>query len=325
MRVLLTGGTGFVGLNIAEALLRRGLELAVLDRAPPPSAAARELAGIGPAVSFVQASVTDGAALEGLFQAQPIDLVVQAAAITAGRAREVRAAAEIVEVNLMGTIAVLEAARRHAVRRLLYLSSSSVYGENSRRDDPLDEGRTMPLPDSLYAISKYAGERTALRFAALHAMDIVCTRLSAVFGPWERDTGVRDTLSPLQQVMRLRAEGREVVLARACERDWVYARDVGAAVATLLTAPGPLAHPVYNVGPGVRWSVADWCARLAARDPGFRWRQGTEANVDLHGDSDRHSLAIARIGADTDWRPAYGLEAAMDDYLAWLEAHSDEE
>jgi len=317
MAVLLTGGTGFVGLNVAEALLSRGHAVVALDRAPAPQAALAALRASG-SFTVIEGSVTDRALLDRVFRAHDIDRVVQAAAITAGRERERRAAAEIISTNLLGTIEALEAARRHAAHRLVYFSSSSVYGENSLADDPLDEAATAPIPDSLYAISKYAGERTALRYATLHGMDVVCARLSAVFGPWERDTGVRDTLSPIVQVMQALKNGGEVVLPRAGARDWVYARDVGSAIATLLDA-NSLPHRVYNVGPGQRWTVADWCRKLAERHPGFHWRTGKDATIDLHGLTDRHSLSVARIVADTEWQPAFGLEAAFDDYLAWLD------
>ncbi len=317
MKVLLTGGTGFVGLNIAEALLQAGHEVVAVDRSPPPKEALGYLSRLGPRIACQQVDVTDNAGLEAVFQGSDIDWVIQGAAITADAARERQAARSIFEVNLLGTINVLEAARRHGVTRLLYLSSSSVYGENATLEPWLDEGRTAALPDSLYAISKYAGERTALRHAALHGLDIVAARLSAVFGPWERDTGVRDTLSPIYQACRAARTAREVVLPRPIHRDWIYARDVGAGVVRLLEAPRPLAHQVFNLGPGEVWTVAEWCERLADRFGGFKWRLGADFTVDPHGEVDRSPLAIERLTAATGWHPAYLLDRAFEDYMSW--------
>jgi len=280
---------------------------------------------LGAAYTAVDGDVGDVMLLDRLFAAHGIDRVVHAAAVTAGPARERGDPAGIVAVNLGGTLAVLEAARRHGVKRLIYTSSSTVYGENSYEDDWLDEGRTLPVPESLYGITKYAAERTALRYRTLHGLDILAVRLSAVFGPWERDTGVRDTLSPMLQATLAARRGAAAVLLREGPRDWVYARDVARAVATLLTMPTPpaQAQALYNVGPGTVWSVADWCRKLAQRYPGFRWRVGEPFTVDLHGPRDRSPLAVARLVADTDWRPAFGLDAAFEHYLDWLDDTED--
>jgi nucleoside-diphosphate-sugar epimerase len=313
MAVLVTGGTGFVGLNIVEALLARRQMVVVLDRAEPPAAAASALAALG-TVAWRQGDVTDSATLDAAFREHGIDRLVQGAAITADAAREARAARRIAEVNLLGSIEVLEAARRHGVGRVVYLSSASE----------LDEATTPPLPDSLYAITKYAGERTALRYITLFGMEVAVARLSGVFGPWERDTGVRDTLSPIHQATTAALAGSEVVLARTGTRDWVYAPDVASAVATLLLQERPPAHTVYNVGPGTVWSVADWCRKLQQRRPDFAWRLGDDVTIDLHGDRDRSPLAIRRLTEDTDWRPEFGLEAAFEHYMTWLERQAPE-
>src|SRR5690606_37371153 len=102
----------------------------------------------------------------------------------------------------------------------------SAYG-SALVDRELVTEDTAPEPDSLYAITKYASERLCARFRARHALDVVCARLGSVFGPWERDTGVRDTYSLPFQIFRRAAAGEEVVLPRReARRDWVYASDV---------------------------------------------------------------------------------------------------
>ena len=315
MRVLLTGAAGFVGLNIVEALLARGHEVVASDLAAPPAEAA------GWACRWTRLDVADAAAVLALFEAERPQAVVHGAAITAGPERERRDPGSIVAVNLGGTLNVIAAAARLRPRRLLYFSSSSIYGENGFDDLPLDEGRSHPVPEQLYAITQYAGERASLRARTLHGLDVVCARLSSAFGPWERDTGHRDTLSPLWQATMLARAGEEAVLEREGLRDWVYGRDIADAAALLLEAERPRCG-VYNIGPGEPWTVAEWCRRLQARLAGFRWRVGAPANVLLHAARDRNPLAIARLRDEFGWRPRFGLDAAFDDYLAWLEGRT---
>ena len=315
MRVLVTGAAGFVGLNLVEALLARGHEVAAADLATPPDAATRW------ACRWLRLDVRDEAAVVALFEGVRPDAVVHGAAVTAGAERERRDPAGIVAVNLQGTLNALAAACRSKSRRFLYLSSSSVYGENGYVDQPLDEGRTHPVPETLYAVTKYAGERAALRAGALHGLDVVCARLSSAFGRWERETGVRDTLSAPWQATQLAREGRAAVLEREGWRDWVYAADIADAVAALLEAERP-AHRLYNVGPGSAWTMVDWCRRLERRFPAFRWRVGAPANVLMHAARDRNALGVERLRDDLGWRPQFGLDAAFEDYMTWLEGRT---
>src|SRR6185295_19202641 len=141
-----------------------------------------------------------------------------------------------------------EMAARHGVQRVVYPSSGSVYGANAFGPEPLDEVATPPMPESIYAISKLAAERSALRFRTIAGLDVIAARLGTVFGPWERDTGVRETLSPQWQVMRLLDQGREVILPTPGRRDWIYARDVAAAILTLLDKV-TLPSSVINIAP----------------------------------------------------------------------------
>lgn len=318
MRVLLTGGTGFVGINIAEALAARGDEVVLFAPDRLPEAAAAALSSAGAAWSFVEGDVRDAAALRAA--ATRCEAVVHGAAITPGGARERAAAARAVEINTLGTVNALEAAREAGVDRFLHLSSASVYGAAASRAMLLDEVATPARPETVYAVTKFAAERLALRYAALARLDVRCVRIGAVFGPWERDTGVRDTLSPIHQATRAALAGAQVVLPRAGRRDWVYARDVAAAVLAMLDADPPPAG-VVNIGSGVEWSVADWCGLLARRLPRFRYamaRTPEEATIDLHGPADRPPLAIDRLAREIGFRPRFGLAAAFDDYLAWL-------
>src|SRR5690606_9753123 len=146
-----------------------------------------------------------------------IDRLVHGAAVTAGVAREKRDPATIVEVNVAGTARVLEAAHRHGVGRIVHVSSGSAYGRSLFECARLYEDATPERPETMYQITKFAGERTVLRLRALYGLDLVCTRLGSVIGPWERDTGVRDTLSTHFQLAQMAARGKTAVLPQRSE------------------------------------------------------------------------------------------------------------
>jgi len=324
MNVLITGGTGFVGLNLAEALLARGDRVALFGLEPPPLNAKPAFEKLSGKVIATLGDVRDEAALDRVFHEAEIDRVIHGAVITANQARERRDPRPIFDTNVMGTLAVLQAAQRHPVQRFVYLSSVAVYGTSANTAEPLREDTTHPQPDSLYAISKFAGERAALRMKTLSGLDVVAARLGPVFGRWERQTPFRDTMSPQFQtlVQALEQPGSDIVLPRPGLRDWVYARDVAQGVLLLLDAP-KLNHPVYNVGSGFRWTVEDWCRRLATRHPGLAHRLSSdpaEATVDLHAPLDRGPLSIDRLNRELGYRPRYDLDAAFADLMAWLDA-----
>lgn len=325
MAVLITGGFGFVGLNVAEELLRREEEVVLFGLGELPEAARADFAALPGVFHCFEGDVCDASALERAFGGYGVDHVFHGAAVTAGPDRERHDPAAVMEVNLMGTIATLEAARRHGVRRFLSPSSCSVYGASDYDVAVCDEATTQPVPESVYAISKYAAERTAIRLGKRWEMDVVAARITEVFGPWERDTGVRDTLSAPLLVTRLAMQGQEAVLPRPGQRDWGYARDVARALLALLDAEKPK-FDVYNISTGVQWTIEAWCDRLRQVYPDFRYRMarsGEEANVDYHDSRDRSPLAIERLTTDIGYQPSFPFTTAFDDYMEWIKDHPE--
>jgi UDP-glucose 4-epimerase len=223
VHILIFGGAGFVGLNIAATCLRAGYRVTLFDCALPPAA-------FGTGARFIQRDVRDGAAVDAAI-ADAVDVVILGAAVTAGPEREARDPGTILAVNLAALPPILEACRRHHVSRVINLSSAAAYGAAAA--NVLHEG--MPAaPESLYAVTKFASEAVSRRLAAHWSLDVVSVRLSAVFGCWERDTGVRDTLSPHAQILEAAASGHAAILQRPGERDWIYATDVAEATLALI-------------------------------------------------------------------------------------------
>ena len=212
---------------------------------------------------------------------------------------------------------VLDAARRRGVERFAYLSSASVYGANALSADALSESETPPIPQSLYAVTKYAAEGIARRYGTVFDMQVVAARLSAVFGRWEHDTGLRDTLSPPYLLARLAAAGECAVLAQEGSRDWIYGPDAAAGIVALLDA-ADLRHDVYNIGTGGTWSLGQWCEKLADRMPAFSYRFDDGPSADPALDPGcRAPLSIERVLAETGYTPGFGLDESFEDYVEW--------
>lgn len=324
MTVLVTGASGFVGLNLVEALLARGETVIGLDLRPPPEAAAALFRALPGRFVPLVGDVTEAASLDRAFAvAGPGAALAQMAAVTAGDARERTDPGLVARVNLGGTIEALAAAARHGARRVVVLSSVSVYGSNPPPAPTVDEVMTPAAPENLYAITKLAAERAGLRLAAVHGIPAVAVRLGSVWGPWEHDTGLRDTLSPLHAILAQAGPGTEVVLPPLyrdrARIDWIYARDAGEGLAALLAAPA-FPHPVCNLGSGRSVTPVAMCEALARALPGFRWRfagDGEEPTVPARYPVVRPPLALDRIRQTCSWQPRFAdPDAAIADWLA---------
>jgi len=161
MRILVFGGTGFVGLNIAAVLLARGHAVTLFDRAGLPPAAARDFATHAGRLKVVQGDVTDRQTVEAVIAAGH-EAIILGAAITAGPEREATNPETILQVNLLAQTPILFAARRHGVGRIINLSSAAAYGTSAFGSRLLTE-ETACDPVSLYAITKFASEKAASR------------------------------------------------------------------------------------------------------------------------------------------------------------------
>ncbi|WP_128935473.1 NAD-dependent epimerase/dehydratase family protein [Bradyrhizobium zhanjiangense] len=320
MATLITGGAGFIGLALAERLLAAGQRVVLFDlpAASTELLARPELAG----AVYVNGDVTVQSDLDAALAAAPIDRVVHAAAVTPNEQRERKDARRIVDINIGGTVNLMERAIAHGgIRRIVVVSSVAVYGFSAPAPSGcFEEEISHPAPAALYGISKLAAEQAAIRIAHLHGCDTRIVRLGPVYGPWEWPTEVRDALSPHHQVLQALKSGREVVLPRAMRADWIYSRDAAAGIAAVAMDAAPR-HAIYHVGGGCLSDLQDWCRALASRFPDFRWRYGASgetSNIVYNLPADRAPLSTARLARDTGFSPAFPVNEAAADYLSWM-------
>lgn len=327
MSVVIAGGSGFIGLNLAEACIRAGEDVLLVDRNAPPAAAVVAFAQLPGSWRHVAIDITNESEVLQLFTTHDVHEVYYGAAITSGPEREARQPEQVIAVNLLGLTHVIKGAAHAGVRRMINISSGSAYGDGGYAESgasaPIDEYRTRALPSTLYSVTKFAGEGVCRRLAQLNDFDVLSVRLSTIFGPWELDTGFRDTLSAPMQAASIALNGGTATVDRRDARDWTYSRDVANALRALMAAP---THnfDVYNISAGRTCSLLDWGMALADHFPGFSCRlcaAHESPNVNLHGERDRLAMSPQRLADDIGHVVPSDIESIAADFAGWLKAN----
>jgi nucleoside-diphosphate-sugar epimerase len=173
------------------------------------------------------------------------------------------------------------------------------------------------------SISKFAAERTCIRFASRRNVDVTVMRLGTVFGRWEYSTGVRDTLSIPLQLLQAAYRGEQVVLSRECADDWIYSVDVAHGVLAALDVKSRL-QPLYHLSAGGRWDIDQWCKKLATAFPAFAYQSVDDPSlctVGRHASARRSPMGIERITKDIGFKPQYLADRAFEDFVQWGNNH----
>lgn len=322
MSLLVTGAGGFVGLNIVEARLAAGEDVVALSDRPlfPPAVAA--FAALPGRLETVTADVCAREAVRAAFAGRSIRRVIHGAAITLGPASAIAPADRVIDVNVLGTRNVLEAALEAGVERFVYPSSSAVYGAAPFAGRPVTEEAEV-RPAGLYGFTKLASERLLMAARAERGADVAIARVTAAFGPWEHDTGVRETLSPPFQLAAKALARRPATMPSGGARDWTLSRDVAAALTALADAP-TLPSAVYNVSVGETWHP-----RLLAEALSRRLGHEVAAEVPAAEATVAFNDDVAAVRAPVDAgriRRELGVSftppaEAVEAYADWVVAH----
>jgi UDP-glucuronate 4-epimerase len=246
-RFLVTGGAGFIGSHLVDALLDNGASVLCVDDFndyyDPDIKAANVAAHCDhPRYSLVRADIRDREKLMSLVQGYSPDQIVHLAA-RAGVRPSLSDPFLYQETNVRGTLNILEAARRAGVRRVTCASSSSVYGDNTR--SPFAESDAVLLPASPYGATKLAGEALCQVYARNYGLDITSLRFFTVYGPRQRpDMAINKFARKI-----LRGEVIPLYGDGSSQRDYTYVQDIiaGVVAATDYGTPG---HHIFNLGNG---------------------------------------------------------------------------
>lgn len=303
MRTLVTGGAGFIGSHLVDALVDGGHDVRVLDDL---STGQRE--NVHPAAELVEASSADPDAVARAVAG--VEVVFHLAALGAV-ARSVADPRATDQVNVHGTLTVLTLARDAGARRVVFASSSSVYGGATQVPTP----ETVPTrPRSPYAVSKLAGEWYTRVFAELYDVETVALRYFNVFGPRQRPDSTYAAVIPLFASALLDGRRPTVHGDGLQSRDFTYVSDVVAA--NLAAASVPAANgKVYNVAPGqgaTLLELLEILGRLVGVSP------DPEHTDPRPGDIHQSCADATAARAELGWTPAVDFETGLARYLTWL-------
>ncbi|SMC61403.1 NAD-dependent epimerase/dehydratase family protein [Polynucleobacter kasalickyi] len=318
MIVLITGGTGFVGLNLAQQLCKKGFKPVLMALAPMSFKLQQQLMQANISFDFFQGSVSNSADLDRVCTLYKIDKIVHAAAITADGNREIAHTREILETNLMGSVEIFECAVRHHIKQVVYLSSGSIFGHLGTHDPMIDELTSPVLPETIYGISKLAAERTALRYRQNRQLNVTVVRLGLAYGPWEYDTGHRDTLSlPYKTYLKAKL-GEHLVISKVHGDDYIYATDIAQGLSLILEA-GKSPQGLYHLSAGMQWSIATWLENLQQLFPKFTYEMTDDPHLCAFKNSSplpRSPMSIQRIQNDFHFEPHFDQASAFSDFIS---------
>jgi UDP-glucuronate 4-epimerase len=312
MLVLVTGAAGFIGSHLVERLLGLGNEVVGLDSFDdfyPEETKRRNLTralGFGPAFRLVEGDVRDGALLARLFAEKRFDAVIHLAA-RAGVRPSIASPELYLDVNVRGTLVLLEAARSAGVRRLVLASSSSVYGVGTAA--PFREDAPCNRPVSPYAASKLAMEHFARAYHELYGLDIACLRYFTAYGPRQRpDLAIHKFARLIEagQPVPFFGDGRT-------GRDYTYVGDV--VDGTLGALQRSRGFGIYNLGESRVVTLDELLSKLEAA---LGRKAVRERLPEQPGDVPLTSADISKSRRMIGYSPSVSLEDGLARFVQWL-------
>lgn len=308
MKVLVTGSAGFIGAHVCRALVNAGHCVRGLDNFCDyydPRLKGARVDSLCPMVEHRIADAEDAAEVGLLFDQFQPEAVIHLAA-QAGVRYSLENPGAYAQANLVGFTNILEACRRHEVKRLLYASSSSVYGDKSVA--PFTEDQPVNAPLSFYAATKAANELMAASYTHLFGMNCTALRFFTVYGPWGRPD------MSLFRFVDAIVHGRPVELYNEgrSTRDFTYVDDIVAGVLGLLDKPN--GHEVYNIGSGRPIGLHAYVDEIAQA-------LGVKAQINYlpmqPGDVEATHASIEKLNRITGFSPKMSIEVGIRRFVNW--------
>jgi len=310
MKAVITGAAGFIGSHLTERLLRDGYTVVGIDSFDTfydPQIKRRniEAALQHPNFDLVEADIRDNTVMDSAI-ADDVDVIIHLAA-RAGVRPSIEQPALYTDVNINGTVVLLEIARQRGLKKFVFASSSSVYGNNKKV--PFSEDDNVDFPISPYAATKKAGELICHTYHHLYGIGMTCLRFFTVYGPRQRPD------LAIHKFARLIENGQPIPIYGdgTMRRDFTYIDDiVNGVVAAIDKCAG---YEIYNLGESRPISVSDLVAEIEKA----LGKQAAKDHLPVQpGDVNQTYADVAKAQRDLDYDPATHIATGLAAFVRWL-------
>ena len=321
-KVMVTGGAGFIGSHLAEALLRQGIQLTIVDSLDDFYTPSRKLSNLESVrqqgeFQFFQKDIRDYESMRRVFAATQPDLVIHLAA-RAGVRPSIEQPLLYEQVNIGGTSVMLQLCREFNTGKFIFGSSSSVYGATSKA--PFSEDHHELRPISPYAATKLSGELLAYTYARLFSLPVICLRFFTVYGPRQRpDLAIHKFTALLESGKPLPMFGDG-----STGRDYTYVDDIVAGIGSCLTYDPRdtegIPFDVFNLGNSHPVTLTQLVEHL-------QQVTGRAATLESHpmqpGDVPLTWADVSKAQRLLDFKPSVPLHEGLRSFVSWYRASAD--
>lgn len=332
MKILVTGGAGFIGYHLCEQLLKEGHTVVALDNVNDyydPSLKYDRLSQLGiskaeasvwnltvashkhKALQFVRMNLEDREALPELFKKESFDLVCNLAA-QAGVRYSIENPEVYIDTNVVGFLNILECCRNNDVKRLVYASSSSVYGNSI--DVPFTEKQPVDEPISIYAATKKSNELMAHTYAHLFGINAVGLRFFTVYGPWGRP----DMAMFLFTDAIINNKPIKVFNEGNLSRDFTYISDIIAGLMTVISGASKSKSQIYNIGNSKPVKLLDFISALEAELGVIALKEMMPMQ---DGDVHRTWADVSSLQEDFGYNPSVSVAEGISAFVSWYNSY----
>lgn len=308
LKIVVTGGAGFIGSHLVDTLLANGHSVTVVDNLVNGKIENNALASTNPRFSFVQESILNSEAMAAVCNGA--DVVYHLACL--GVRHSLHAPFENHRVNAEGSLVMLEAAKQKGVKKFFYISTSEIYGDI--KQFPIAEDG-VPLPKTVYGSSKLAGENYAYSYHVCFGLDVTITRIFNNYGPRAHYEGDAGEVIPRSIVNMLYGKAPVVFGDGSVTRDFFYVKDTARVLHQLLHLPN-LAGEIINIGTGEEISMKHLLQELIDA-MGLSGSMQIDFQPDRPADVPRLWVNASKFKALTNFEPSVTFEQGLNETIAY--------